>query len=258
MPDDEPIGKNITTDSFNTDGHTTQGFLNINQRAVLSYNLQLFREMINHSSASHYEVYGALRDVLLSRGGDTFSLVDFGCGDALYMSRILPGTGIGSYTGIDLSETALHFARKNMADVGCSQQFIAGNFITTAEHNGLKADVIWLGFALHHLPADQREFFLACCRQMLPPKGGCLMVFDPVLRDSEDSDGFLDRWRNACFATALSTLTAKTGSVRHHVLREDFPFSPSELWEMARRVGFCSWRRVASEGTEIYELVCLE
>lgn len=258
MPDDEPIVKNITSDSSNSDGHTTQGFQKMSQIAVLSYNLQLFRELLNHSLAFHCEVYGALKDVLLARGGDAFSLVDFGCGDALYMSRILPGTGIGSYTGIDLSERALHLARKNMAHVECSQQFITGNFITTAEHNGLKADVIWLGLALHHLPADQREFFLACCRQMLPPSGGCLMVFDPVLRDSEDSDGFLYRWRNACFETTLSTLSAKTGSMRHHVLQEDFPFSPSELWEVARRVGFCSWRRVALDGAEIYELVCLE
>ncbi len=69
----------------------------------------------------HKGLYGALRQWLVraAREKGPLRLLDLGCGDSEYISRVIAEAGgsalISSYTGVDLSEPALNFSKRNMA-----------------------------------------------------------------------------------------------------------------------------------------------
>lgn len=64
----------------------------------------------------HREIAADLQQLLRARfGGKPFSFFDLGCGDAATLAPVLAGLALRRYKGVDLSQTALALAAKNLA-----------------------------------------------------------------------------------------------------------------------------------------------
>lgn len=67
----------------------------------------------------HRALYGSLQHFLQQKAASgPLSLLDLGCGDSDYISRIILEAGgdqlVESYTGVDLSEPAIEISKQNI------------------------------------------------------------------------------------------------------------------------------------------------
>lgn len=77
--------------------------------------------MLEEDYLEHKGLYAALKQWLVraAREKGPLRVADLGCGDSEYISRVIVEAGgpalVSSYTGVDLSEPALEFSKRNMA-----------------------------------------------------------------------------------------------------------------------------------------------
>ena len=116
----------------------------------------------------HREIYGEVARLLLQRaqnGG--YRLLDLGCGNARYLASCLEAAPPLTYTGVDLSESALLEARDWLAalpNIKLDQR----DLLEAVEAAGEPHDIIFSGFALHHLDAGAKQRFFHAAATRLP------------------------------------------------------------------------------------------
>ncbi|HNV86012.1 MAG TPA: class I SAM-dependent methyltransferase [Candidatus Omnitrophota bacterium] len=197
----------------------------------------IYHKIMRRNYLSHRQVYGILRRFLLARFPEKkFSLSDLGCGDAEFMAKALRGTGIGRYTGVDLSDIALILAKKNMQGLPCSKRFVRRDFFKeiTGER---RADVIWMSLTFHHLRLEQKRKFFVRCRKSLA-RGGCLICYEPVLREGECRRDYLDRWLRYCGSHWKNLTKKELLLCAKHIRKDDFPEKFSTYARLAKQAGF--------------------
>jgi len=100
-----------------------------------------------------------------------------------------------------------------------------------------RADIIWMSLAFHHLRRKQKiEFFNRCyktCRDK-----GCLILYEPVMKEDEDRKGFLKRWIGYCDKRWRVFTAKEMVLIRKHIRDNDFPEKFSVYSRMARMAGF--------------------
>src|SRR5262249_34424688 len=75
-----------------------------------------YQKLVDADAVASKEV-GAILHGALAALPKPFAFVDIACGDAGQMKHALAGTKVSHYHGIDLSESALELAAKNLAGV---------------------------------------------------------------------------------------------------------------------------------------------
>ncbi len=107
----------------------------------------VYRSIVDANWMAHREIFAAVRAWVLLRHPGPFTLLDLGCGDAGFIKDTFDETRLWAYTGIDASLAALAKAR--------AQTF----------------DVILASYAVHHLPASEKQEFFRLARNNLAPRG---------------------------------------------------------------------------------------
>ncbi|HCE45751.1 MAG TPA: hypothetical protein DET40_19585 [Lentisphaeria bacterium] len=183
-----------------------------------------------------------------------FSIMDLGCGDTGAMSKILRESTIEKYTGVDLSPVALRLAENNLKKLHCEKNFICGDFLNYVQSPGLEADIVWLGFSLHHLPMHQKEKMLVFCRSILGFHG-YVIIYEPLLKENESVENYLRRWWKICCTWKVLSDSEKE-EARWHAMRDDHPESLSTLEKIGLASGFKYVERLYKSPNEHCHLVC--
>src|SRR2546430_12192319 len=101
------------------------------------------------------------------------------------MAPVLKGCQVRSYKGVDLSEPALALAVKNLGVLSCPVELVRNDISAALFGETNVYDIIYSGFAHHHLPLEGKaEFFRRASRCV--KKGGFLLLVD-VMREEEES-----------------------------------------------------------------------
>ncbi len=203
----------------------------------------------------HREAYAALRQLIKDRFNGLFSMLDLGCGDARFMSGALKGTAVASYHGVDLSEVALSFARKNLKGAGYRKIFTVADFTEFVRGAREETELIWIGLSLHHLPRPQKEIFAKDCRGLLK-KDGCLVVYEPSRLEDETREEFLVRWERMARSEWKALSAEEIDAIYRHVAVADYPESLSGYQEVARGAGFGKTELIFTTPNGIYRLLC--
>jgi len=140
----------------------------------------------------HRKAYQALERELGSGSGQSPRILDIGCGDAREVAGILNRIPPADYTGVDNDADAIEQARFNLAGVSRPWRLTHGDYTQVFGLPPAGLDVIWMGLFLHHLPAEQKRRFFQRAVSLLS-SGGAVLAHDPVLSESEDRRGFIDR-----------------------------------------------------------------
>lgn len=193
----------------------------------------------------HREIGAALSRSLHGQfGGRSFSVLDLGCGDAATLAPLLEGLAVRRYRGVDLSESALTLAAKNLKVLSCPVELTHGD-ILAALADDVIYDVIYSSFALHHLPTAQKaEFFRLAAPRL--DRGGLLLLVDVVREEDETLDVYHQRyceWLRGRFS-ALSG--DEKDLICDHIVNNDLPDPCSVLQAQARAAGL----EVASRSTQ--------
>lgn len=216
---------------------------------------QIYKKIMNNNYLHHFETYAILNKFLLSRFKEPFTIIDLGCGDALFMTNALQGTQVQEYIGVDVSDVALELAKKNIAALSCDKTLRSQDLHTFMVNGCPIVNIIWMGLSLHHLPLVQKGEFIASCKEALT-KGGYLMIFDPVRRDDEDREEYISRWWEFVQEEWRSLLPEEKQALYQHVVMSDFPETMSAFIELGKTLGFSRVFSPYCDDERLYRLVC--
>ena len=214
----------------------------------------IYQKAMNANYFGHREAYRALGSLLIRKFARGFSLIDFGCGDASFMSTALKGTTIEKYIGIEISVVALELARKNLAEIRCDRVLIEGDLLSVAEELDITADIIWIGLSLHHLPLEEKDRFFRASRRLLNP-GGYLIFLEPTCLEGEDRYEHARRWWDICQRKWTVLSLPEMELLRDHIFSADYPETLEAIQKLATRNGFREVRSMFQDPDQLYEMV---
>ena len=108
----------------------------------------------------HHEIYSGVADLLgLRSDKGHYRLLDLGCGNARYLAPCLKGSPPAMYEGVDLSEAALAEAREYLAELAGQVILTHGDLLEAVESTEKTWDILFTGFAIHHLMPDEKHVF---------------------------------------------------------------------------------------------------
>jgi ubiquinone/menaquinone biosynthesis C-methylase UbiE len=198
---------------------------------------EAYQKVIQHNYMEHLEVTQILHQYLASHNYHDFSFLDLGCGDASFSTRLLSNFNLSSYTGIDLSSTALELAYQNLSllnfDTILEQQEIL-NFLLSSSQ---EFNVILSAFSIHHLSGIEKEKFFAQVKKCLKSDGVLLFV-DVFREEGENRTKYIERYRKNIhqYWTQL-TLDVKQ-SLIEHIESSDYPEWESTIRDWSEAAGF--------------------
>ena len=216
-------------------------------------NWSIYRKIIENDNMSHNAGYAKLKQIISDEMQRPFSFVDLACGDAYYSSRILRETYAKTYTGLDISEQALSFARENFRDSEIKADFIRADFINFAEHIGPGADFIWVGFSVHHLETIDKLQFMKDVREVLAD-GGIFMLYEPILLEGEDLGQYYKRFKLTFDKFWKGLNNEESEYLLEHVRETEKPETTRDWIALGKEAGFVSANKVFSERTGLYEI----
>jgi SAM-dependent methyltransferase len=208
----------------------------------------IYHQILINNYMHHDEIFEDVRRFLAERyGSKPFSILDLGCGSALYLVRALENRSVSGYFGYDLSDAALAQASRNLRLLNCPVELRRGDLLDGVKDSGDGFDIIFSSFALHHLSSAQKAEFFTCAYGRLDRRGICLLI-DTMRADEEDRPTYLDRY---CAWLGSRCEGLRPEALEHvfaHVRANDFPESDRELEEMAVRAGFAGKTAISRYG----------
>lgn len=198
---------------------------------------------------SHQEIYARV-EYLLSLRDDVgrYCLLDLGCGNARYLAPCLRQSPPAVYEGVDLSEAALMEARGYLTDLsGSAVTLTHGDLLEAVEATGKTWDVIFTGFAVHHLTSADKARFFQTVGRCLAEKGWLILV-DVVREENQSREDYLDCYLKWMRDTWSKIPPDQLEEACTHVHDHDYPEYFSTLQEMAAAAGLQANRIVNRYG----------
>ncbi|HWQ27383.1 MAG TPA: class I SAM-dependent methyltransferase [Chlorobaculum sp.] len=202
-----------------------------------------YQKVISNNLMYHREITGAVRNIFKAHPGP-LNVIDLGCGDAAHISKILKPGQVAEYCGCDLSPYALDVARNNLEPFGIRVNLICRDMIAVLrEAPANHFDLVYSGYALHHLPFESKQAFFTECRRILR-ENGCVILVDVMREEGQARPEYLDDY-NEAVATQWDALTkAERDEVQEHIRNCDFPETPSVLQSIAQNAGLKNSRKL--------------
>jgi SAM-dependent methyltransferase len=181
---------------------------------------QLYQSVVQNNCMEHREIGTALRSVFESLDG-VYSVLDLGCGDSSMAIKALEGLLVSRYTGVDLTAPALEIARANFCGT-YSATWVHANMVDYIASCNQQFDVIMTSFAMHHLPADIKQSWLADIAIHLTPRGRLVLV-DTCCPAGMSRDETVQAYLDLIEDWPLSP--ADKATIATHMWSSDFPES---------------------------------
>jgi len=202
----------------------------------------VYRAIVDANWMVHREIFGAVRQWVLLRHPGPFTLLDLGCGDAGFIKSTFNETGLWDYTGGDASRAALAKARDELAGARFESRLLEADMLACLREDFAPAaktfDVILASYAVHHLPAGEKQELFRLASGKLAPRGSLLFA-DVFRRDGETREGYLDAYVGMMRRTWTGMPPESLASTIQHVTESDFPETIEALTAMATEAGFC-------------------
>ncbi|MDJ0513708.1 MAG: class I SAM-dependent methyltransferase [Methyloceanibacter sp.] len=209
-----------------------------------------YQKVIDHNALSHREVAAVLRENV-SALSDPIEFLDIACGDAGQMAWALANGQIRRYRGIDLSQSALQLAVKNLERVPFDVDLYHSDFVAELTARRHASDVSWCGLSIHHLTTANKHTLLQALQETT---SRFLMIYEPIMRDGESLESYLDRFERKNKAAWTFLDPAEWDEVFHHISTCDLPESPRGWMELGRDAGFSDVRELFVDQNGLYGL----
>jgi len=216
-------------------------------------NWTIYRKIIENDNMSHREGYGKLRDILIKEMSRPFTFVDLACGDAYYSSKVLQNTKAKKYIGIDVSEQALTLAKEEFVGSDIEARFVSAGFIDFDQIIEAPADVIWVGFSLHHLDTVDKLRFMQKAKKALS-NDGVFIIYEPILLEGEDRSMYFKRFKQTFDIHWKGLTKEEVESLLEHVRESEKPETTKGWIQLGKEAGFTKAEKVFSEKTGLYEI----
>jgi SAM-dependent methyltransferase len=188
----------------------------------------------------HREIHARIADLLKRRKDQNqYQLLDLGCGNARFLAPCLMQSPPARYEGVDLSEAALEEARSYLAELRCPVVLTHGDLLEAAESTDNQWDVIFTGFALHHLTPEEKARFFQAAGRCLTDSGWLLMV-DVVRDENQSREDYMEDYLRLMREHWTQIPPDQLETACEHVEAYDYPECLSTLKKMAKASGLNS------------------
>jgi hypothetical protein len=167
------------------------------------------------------------------------------------MKRALADTKAKHYHGIDLSESALELAAKNLAGVRFEVELDHRDFVTALTKRPEPADAAWCGLSIHHLSTDGK---LGLLKAIQGSTSKFLMIYEPTLADGETRDQYMERFAGVNRPAWTFLTPEEWAQIDYHVTTCDFPETSATWQELGRKAGFSDARELFCDPTGFYRV----
>ncbi|MFM7033862.1 MAG: class I SAM-dependent methyltransferase [Planctomycetia bacterium] len=202
----------------------------------------VYRAIVDADWMAHRAIFHGVRAWVLLRHPGPFTLVDLGCGDAGFIKHTFDATGLWAYTGVDASTMALSKARDELAGARFRTQFVEADMLAHLRRHSspdaTTSDVILASYAVHHLPAREKQEFFRLAHGALAG-GGSLLLADIFRRGEETREEYLAAYVGMMRQGWKELPPEGLASTVEHVTQRDFPETTAAIATMAREAGFC-------------------
>ncbi len=166
--------------------------------------------------------------------GTPIQMADLGCGDAVYISDIISNFSIQQYVGFDLSDNTFPLTKKNLERYGIPYQLYKNDmkdFYLSIPDN--KYNLIFSGFAIHHLQHEEKKILFKHIKDTLLP-GGFFVYLDVIIHDGYDVKAYVNHicglieklpWDHMSKELLENTLA----DIRYHISTFDMPATDTWL-----------------------------
>ena len=186
---------------------------------------------------AHKEILSSLRQFLEQNVTEPFDLLDLGCGDCSQTVKIIEGTNIRNYTGVDISPVALEQAANQFQQISCNNNFQEADFSSYIESEVENSfDIVIAGYTVHHLFYPHKQAFFDNCYRILR-KNGYLVHYDVMHLENETRDQYIDRYFSIIDGWE-NLQNDERESVKAHISECDYPSSYEEIGFMAMSANF--------------------
>jgi cyclopropane fatty-acyl-phospholipid synthase-like methyltransferase len=218
----------IPSDKLMTTAETT---------AFFTRTWSVYDQITEHNYMSHREIYAKVAAVLKQRKDiGQYRLLDLGCGNARFLAPCLMQFPPVRYQGVDMSETALDEARTFLAGLTCPAILTQGDLLEAIEATDKEWDVIFTGFALHHLTREEKARFFEAAGRCLSNSGWLLMV-DVVREEDQSREDYLQGYLKEMRERWTQIPPDQLETACEHVATYDYPEYLTTLQEMAKACG---------------------
>jgi SAM-dependent methyltransferase len=203
---------------------------------LFSTGLATYRKVVSQNYMAHKEVYGILRQILVTEAPDQFVFLDIACGTAAASAEALKDINVGRYIGVDISRPSLDLAREGLKHLNCPVDLRCQDFVDAITAWDESVHVVWIGQSLHHLRAHEKQHFMRRVRTLLP-HNGFLLIWEPTCLEGEDREGWMERFRR--LRPEWSTLTDEEfAAFEDHIRASDYPETSATWKSIGHEAGF--------------------
>lgn len=208
----------------------------------------LYDAITERNYMNHRELYAQVAEKLRCRydANASYSLLDLGCGNARFLAACLREAPPLRYEGVDLSAAALKEARICLASL--PNVTLHQLDMLEAAHAATPAcDVIFSGFAMHHLDSEAKQQLLHACAARLTPHG-CFILVDVMRKERQTREDYLADYLHFMRTQWIAVPPEQLEEACAHVATFDFPETLSDLSRMAQCAGFARQEVLAQHG----------
>jgi len=194
----------------------------------------------------HREIYAQVEEWLGKRASEPYSILDLGCGNARFLAPCLKKHPPSMYVGVDLSAVALEEAKEHLnglLHVALRQE----EMVKALEQGREKFEVIFSGYAMHHLDSAEKEKFLSLSFRKLAT-GGRMLLVDIIRDEGETREEYIARYLEFMRRGWAEVPRGELEEACAHVQTHDFPETGSALRGMGKKAGFVEMERLARFG----------
>ena len=204
----------------------------------------VYKKIVQGNFMFHQEIYQSVDRLLKERDPVPFSLLDLGCGDAENLHPLLLRRNVAHYVGVDLSVVALKLAAEHLQNLQLKVEFQVDDMLHFLEQEDPQTfDVIFSGFALHHLSPTEKRRFLMAVKKRLTPEGEFILV-DVFRGVGQHLPDYLDAYCEK-MANEWKTLTKEEMDYAiTHVREFDTPDTLKTIEILASEAGFTRFENV--------------
>ena len=202
----------------------------------------VYQKFIEYNYMHHQELFSATAIELAKKNLPAKPrFLDLGCGDAFFAAKLCQAIKDIQYTGVDLSEVALDYARRNLNSISIIPELIAGDISRVLDNfiaNKMQFDIIFSSFCIHHFPSleDKKQLFekiKQCLNQ-----NGIFIQIDISLAAAQTREQYLNQTMIDFYSGLSAFSEAELSFTRDHIEKFDYPESIEEMKNVLIAAGF--------------------
>lgn len=206
----------------------------------------VYQEIVRNNYMFHDEISNAVRTALANfKPKKNLTVLDLGCGDGSMTFQFLHPERVASYTGCDLSESALEIAQRKISQLSINAHLLCDDMMNViAKQPTNSVDLIFSSYAVHHLDENNKLRLIEDSSRCLN-EGGKFILIDIFREPNEDRAAYMRHYLDQVKSEWLALSTESQELVINHAEAYDFPEQVRFYKSIASRFGLDDGHQLA-------------